>query len=100
MFLAGFSVGFSQGWTLALVILAVVPLLITCAAGVGMIMVRLTRDSQKSYGQAGAVAEEVISSMRTVAAFGGEPMEVSRYKKTLDLALLSGIKQSHATGIG
>jgi len=31
-----------------------------------------------SYSDAGAVAEEVLSSVRTVVAFGGEDREVAR----------------------
>ena len=32
-----------------------------------------------AYAQAGSVAEEVLSSMRTVAAFSGEEKETERY---------------------
>jgi hypothetical protein len=32
----------------------------------------------ESYGDAGAVVEEVLSSVRTVVAFGGEDKEVAR----------------------
>ena len=38
----------------------------------------LTAQELESYGDAGAVAEEVLSSIRTVAAFGGEDKEVER----------------------
>ena len=33
---------------------------------------------QKQYASAGAVAEEVLSSIRTVVAFGGEDKEYDR----------------------
>ena len=33
---------------------------------------------QKQYADAGAVAEEVLSSVRTVVAFGGEEKEAER----------------------
>lgn len=33
----------------------------------------------QAYAKAGAVADEVLSSIRTVAAFGGEKKEVARY---------------------
>ena len=33
---------------------------------------------QKAYASAGAVAEEVLSSIRTVVAFGGEEKETER----------------------
>ena len=35
----------------------------------------LSRDEQKHYASAGAVAEEVLSSIRTVVAFGGQKKE-------------------------
>jgi len=38
----------------------------------------LTTKELESYSDAGAVAEEVLSSVRTVVAFGGENREVAR----------------------
>lgn len=40
---------------------------------------RLTGRELKAYAKAGAVADEVLSSIRTVAAFGGEQKEADRY---------------------
>ena len=37
-----------------------------------------TERELKAYAKAGAVAEEVLSSIRTVAAFGGEKKESAR----------------------
>ena len=34
---------------------------------------------QSAYAAAGAIAEEVLSSIRTVVAFGGEEKEAARY---------------------
>lgn len=33
---------------------------------------------QEKYAAAGAVAEEVLSNIKTVNAFGGQPIEVKR----------------------
>lgn len=41
-------------------------------------MSKFTDYELKAYAKAGSVADEVISSMRTVAAFGGEKKEVER----------------------
>ena len=38
----------------------------------------LSSDEQKHYASAGAVAEEVLSSIRTVVAFGGQKKETER----------------------
>jgi hypothetical protein len=40
---------------------------------------------QKAYASAGGIAEEVLSAIRTVVAFGGEAKEAERY--------LSGIEK-------
>ena len=39
----------------------------------------MTKKELESYAKAGAVAEEVLGSMRTVTAFGGQEKEVARY---------------------
>lgn len=39
---------------------------------------RLTGRELQAYAKAGAVADEVLSAIRTVAAFGGEAKEVDR----------------------
>ena len=39
---------------------------------------KFTAAEQKAYAKAGAIAEEVLSSMRTVAAFGGQYKESTR----------------------
>ena len=39
------------------------------------------KQEQTLYAAAGSVAEEVLSSIRTVAAFGGEHKEIDRWEK-------------------
>ena len=41
---------------------------------------------QNIYAKAGSIAEEVLSSIRTVIAFGGEEKEIERYDSRLNLA--------------
>lgn len=38
----------------------------------------ITSEEQTSYAKAGSIAEEVLSSIRTVVAFGGERTEIER----------------------
>ena len=42
----------------------------------------LSVQEQRVYASAGAVAEEVLSSIKTVVAFGGEKKEYERYMYT------------------
>jgi ABC-type multidrug transport system fused ATPase/permease subunit len=99
-FAAGFAIGFVSGWRMALVILAVTPLLAACAAFMGTLLMRLSTKGQAAYAAAGAVAEETLSSIRTVAAFGGEPYEVERYTTRLEQARVENTKKGVTTGLG
>ena len=49
------------------------------------IVASFTAREQSAYAAAGAVAEEVLSAIRTVVAFGGENKEAERYIHLLSL---------------
>uniref|UniRef100_A0A8C6KTZ9 Bile salt export pump n=1 Tax=Nothobranchius furzeri TaxID=105023 RepID=A0A8C6KTZ9_NOTFU len=95
-FVCGFSIGFVKGWKLTLVIIAASPLI---GVGAGLMFVaKLTGMELQAYAKAGAVADEVLSSIRTVAAFGGERKEVERYDKNLISAQRWGIRKGIIMG--
>ncbi|OXB52858.1 hypothetical protein ASZ78_009154, partial [Callipepla squamata] len=60
---------------------------------------KLTGRELKAYAKAGGVADEVLSSIRTVAAFGGEKKEVERYDKNLVFAQHWGIRKGIIMGL-
>lgn len=45
---------------------------------ISKLMATMTTRGLNAYAKAGSVAEEVFSSIRTVAAFGGEKKEIAR----------------------
>ncbi|XP_032211751.1 bile salt export pump isoform X1 [Mustela erminea] len=96
--ICGFLLGFYQGWKLTLVIISVSPLIGIGAAIIGLSVSKFTDYELKAYAKAGSVADEVISSMRTVAAFGGEKKEVERYEKNLVFAQRWGIRKGIVMG--
>ena len=57
------------GWRLAIIMLAVTPLLLAAGSAMGFFITKYTKKSQDSYALAGAVAEQVFNSIRTVYAF-------------------------------
>ena len=63
------------------------------------VVASFTSLEQKQYASAGAVAEEVLSSIRTVLAFGGEEKEAARYDQKLKKARRLGVKKGLALGI-
>lgn len=97
-FLAGFLLGFVNGWKLTLVIIAVSPLIGVGAALMALAVAKLTGRELQAYAKAGAVADEVLSGIRTVAAFGGELKEVERYDKNLVYAQRWGIRKGIIMG--
>ncbi|KAM9305687.1 bile salt export pump-like [Gastrophryne carolinensis] len=97
-FVAGFLLGFVSGWKLTLVIIAVSPMIGIGAALMGLAVARLTGRELMAYAKAGAVADEVLSGIRTVAAFGGELKEVERYDKNLVYAQRWGVRKGVIMG--
>ncbi|NP_001303643.1 ATP-dependent translocase ABCB1 isoform 1 [Danio rerio] len=98
-FIVGIIIGFAKGWKLTLVILAVSPLLGISAAVIGKVMTTFTSKEQTAYAKAGAVAEEVLSSIRTVFAFGGQKKEIKRYHKNLEDAKNVGVRKAITVNI-
>ncbi|OCT75648.1 hypothetical protein XELAEV_18030832mg [Xenopus laevis] len=93
-FVTGFIIGFIKGWKLTLVILAISPIMGLSAAIWAKVLSAFTNKELKAYAKAGAVAEEVLSSIRTVFAFGGQNKEIHRYEKNLEDAKKIGIKKA------
>ncbi|XP_053289020.1 ATP-binding cassette, sub-family B (MDR/TAP), member 4 [Pleuronectes platessa] len=98
-FLSAFVIGFTKGWKLTLVILAVSPALGLSAALFSKVLTSFTSKEQAAYAKAGAVAEEVLSAIRTVFAFSGQDREIKRYHKNLEDAKVMGIKKALSANI-
>ncbi|XP_069680453.1 multidrug resistance protein homolog 49-like [Periplaneta americana] len=99
-FIISAIISFLHGWKLTLVILCCAPIMIVAQAIVSKVQSSLTAQELESYGDAGAVVEEVLSSVRTVVAFGGEDKEVARYTENLGPAKATGIKRGMFSGLG
>uniref|UniRef100_A0A4W2DFW0 ATP binding cassette subfamily B member 1 n=1 Tax=Bos indicus x Bos taurus TaxID=30522 RepID=A0A4W2DFW0_BOBOX len=98
-FFTGFIIGFTEGWKLTLVILAISPVLGLSAAIWAKILSSFTDKELLAYAKAGAVAEEVLAAIRTVIAFGGQKKELERYNKNLEEAKRIGIKKAITANI-
>uniref|UniRef100_A0A674I892 ATP-binding cassette sub-family B member 5 n=1 Tax=Terrapene triunguis TaxID=2587831 RepID=A0A674I892_9SAUR len=96
-FTVGIVIGFLKGWKLTLVILSTSPLVVLSAAFCSKMIITLTSKELTAYAKAGAVAEEVLSSVRTVVAFGGQEKEINRYTSNLGEAKNLGIKKAIAS---
>ncbi|CAF3873275.1 unnamed protein product [Rotaria sp. Silwood1] len=92
-------IGFVKGWKLTLVLLSIVPVLVVSFIVTYKVIVKRTAAELKAYGKAGAIAEEVISSIRTVLSYNGQEKEIHRYAQSLDDAKQCAIKRKLANGI-
>ena len=86
-FVAGFVIAFIKNWELTLVLCAAFPLIAVSGAIMGKMMSSQAKAGQEIYAKAGGVAEEVLSCIRTVVAFGGEERGIKKYEGLLDDAL-------------
>ncbi|EGW07208.1 Multidrug resistance protein 1 [Cricetulus griseus] len=98
-FFGGFIIGFTRGWKLTLVILAISPVLGLSAGIWAKILSSFTDKELQAYAKAGAVAEEVLAAIRTVIAFGGQKKELERYNNNLEEAKRLGIKKAITANI-
>ncbi|CAN1127328.1 ABC transporter B family member 13 [Linum perenne] len=99
-FIAGFALGFTSVWQLTLLTLAVVPLIALAGGAYTIIMTSLSEKGEVAYAEAGKIAQEVISQIRTVYSFVGEDKAIESYSNSLKKALKLGKKSGLAKGIG
>lgn len=99
-FFVGFAVGFISVWQLTLLTLAVVPLIAIAGGAYTLIMSTISQKGEAAYAEAGKIAEEVISQVRTVYSFVGEEKAANAYSISLNKALSLGKKTGIAKGVG
>lgn len=93
-------VAFYMNPQLAAIVLACLPLNGISVGMVAKMMSQSAVEGQKIYSRAGAVANEVIGGIRTVASLCSEEAEISRYDLLLDKAEAAGIKNGTEAGLG
>ena len=98
-FFLSISVAFYYGWDLTLVILSLVPLNAFFGGVAAKVQSSFAGKEMQAYAKAGAIAEEVLSALRTVVAFGGQQKEVERYDELLEGAKKKGVLRGMITGL-
>lgn len=92
-FISSIIVAFVKGWLLALVCLVSLPVTLISVGIVGYLTSKLSKKETEAYAIAGGIAEESFGAIRTVVAFGGQLMEMTRYGKKLIDARQINIKK-------
>ncbi|KAG2296435.1 hypothetical protein Bca52824_043104 [Brassica carinata] len=99
-FVSGFIVGFTAVWQLALVTIAVVPLIAVIGGIHTTTLSKLSNKSQESLSQAGNIVEQTVVQIRVVMAFVGESRASQAYSSALKTAQKLGYKTGFAKGMG
>jgi len=81
--ITGLVIGYIKGWQLALVLTGFMPVMGITGAVFILSMQKLTRINNEAYARAGAISEETLNAIRTVASLGGEEKESKRYDNVL-----------------
>ncbi|VVB04305.1 unnamed protein product [Arabis nemorensis] len=98
-FVGSYIVGFILLWRLTIVGLPFVVLLVIPGLMYGRALMSISKKIREEYNEAGFVAEQTISSVRTVYAFSGERKILSKFSTALQGSVKLGIKQGLAKGI-
>lgn len=99
-FVAGFVVGFTAAWKLALVTLAVVPLIAVIGGLSAAALGKLSARSQEALSEASNIAEQAVAQIRVVQAFVGEERAMRAYSAALGAAQRVGYRSGWAKGLG
>jgi ABC-type multidrug transport system fused ATPase/permease subunit len=99
MALSGLGLGFIKGWKLAFAMLGIAPIMIIGIGVFGAFMSSKTKKALKAYGQSAGYAEQALSSIRVVVAFGQEATESIIYNRFLEDAKTISRKASIGAGV-
>ncbi|TKY62124.1 ABC transporter B family member 1 [Spatholobus suberectus] len=99
-FFSGFVVGFTAVWQLALVTLAVVPMIAVIGGIHTATLAKLSGKSQEALSQGGNIVEQTVAQIRVVLAFVGESRALQAYSSALRVAQKIGYKTGFAKGMG
>nr|QNH67869.1 ATP-binding cassette transporter subfamily B member 1-like protein X2 [Brachionus rotundiformis] len=88
-----------KAWKFTIVFFALIPFMILSTALMVVLVRKYTVEEFKAYGTAGGIAQEALSSIRTVLAFGLTKNTINNYSKNLDDAEKMAKKKGIISGI-
>lgn len=98
--IAGLVIAFTANWRLALIILAVSPLMLIQGYLQAKFMKGFSADAKIMYEEASQVANDAVGSIRTVASFCAENKVMDLYQKKCDGPMKHGLRLGLVSGGG
>ncbi|GAV73076.1 ABC_tran domain-containing protein/ABC_membrane domain-containing protein [Cephalotus follicularis] len=99
VFVGCYIAAFLLLWKLTIVGFPFVVLLVIPGLMYGRTLMGVARKMREEYNKAGNIAEQAISSIRTVYAFVGESKTIDEYSTALQGSIKMGLKQGLAKGL-
>lgn len=99
MCFSGFATGLYKGWSLALAMLGIAPIMLIGMGIFGHVMANRTLASTKAYGQSAGYAEQALAAIRIVVSFGQEDLEIKNYTTYLQKVKEAGHKAAFTSGL-
>ncbi|KAJ2221721.1 hypothetical protein IWW45_008795, partial [Coemansia sp. RSA 485] len=97
-FIVAFIIAFVKGWKLTFICLCVIPFIIAAGGYLGKTISKLITFAQDKTAASGAIADEVLSGIRTVMAFNGQQREIARYDTMIQESYVFGRKTGFILG--
>ncbi|KAJ2455862.1 hypothetical protein EV183_000478 [Coemansia sp. RSA 2336] len=97
-FITAFIIAFVKGWKLTFICLCVIPFIAAAGGYLGLTISKLVTFAQDKTAASGAIADEVISGIRTVMAFNGQAREIARYDEMIEDSYKYGRKTGFILG--
>ncbi|WOK95120.1 multidrug resistance protein [Canna indica] len=98
-FVGSYVVGFVLMWRLALVAFPTALLLVIPGIVYGRMFMDLAKKIRDEYEKAGAIAEQAVSSIRTLYSFAAERRTMSMFSNALEHSVKLGLRQGLMKGV-
>ncbi|KAG1732478.1 P-loop containing nucleoside triphosphate hydrolase protein [Suillus lakei] len=99
-FFVGFILAYARSWRLALALSSILPCIAIIGGVMNKFVSKYTQLSLKHVAEAGSLAEEVISTIRTAQAFGTQKVLSGIYDKNIDVTRVVDARASIWQGAG
>ncbi|KAL0761653.1 hypothetical protein Bca101_077803 [Brassica carinata] len=98
-FFASYIVGFIMLWRLTIVGFPFIVIILIPGLMYGRTLIGISRKIREEYNEAGSIAEQAISLVRTVYAFGSETKLIAKFSAALEGSVKLGLRQGLVKGI-
>ncbi|KAK6242192.1 hypothetical protein SCA6_007581 [Theobroma cacao] len=98
-FILSLVVAFKLSWRVALAALPFALMFIIPGLGFGKVLMSIGAEMKAAYGNAGGIAEQAISSIRTVYSYVAEQQTLDKFSNALQKSMELGMKQGFTKGL-